>query len=131
MMRRKCAMKILRHHCSPWVYAPSCKSCIWDCMMCWPAGASDNVAPHLAAALQASGGGAQAKVQRLGAVGRVRHTGILNGVIPGSSAAAAAVNLYNGSSGAPPLAQAGEQTWLILLRAVTQITIQVVPLSPH
>lgn len=70
-------------------------------VMCCTAGASDNVAPHLAAALQASGGGAQAKVQRLGAVGRVRHTGILNGVIPGSSAAAAAVNLYNGSSGAP------------------------------
>ncbi|CAL8470762.1 g10304 [Coccomyxa elongata] len=62
-------------------------------------GASENVTPHLAAALQASGGGAQGKVQRLGAVGRVRHTGILNGVIPGSSAAAAAVNLYNGSSG--------------------------------
>ncbi len=70
-------------------------------VMCCFAGASENVAPHLAAALQASGGGAQAKVQRLGAVGRVRHTGILNGVIPGSSAAAAAVNLYNGSSGAP------------------------------
>ncbi|EIE22763.1 hypothetical protein COCSUDRAFT_63899 [Coccomyxa subellipsoidea C-169] len=62
-------------------------------------GAAENLAPHLAAALQAASGTAQAKPQRLGAVGRVRHTGILNGVIPGSSAAAAAVNLYSGSSG--------------------------------
>lgn len=51
-------------------------------------------------ALQAgAAGGSLPKPVRLGAVGRVRHTGILNGVIPGSSAAAAAVNLYSGSAG--------------------------------
>lgn len=69
--------------------------------------------PHLAAAQQAvaAGGHAQvmsAKPVRLGAVGRVRHTGLLNGAIPGSSAAAAAVSFYNGNAGAPQLLLAQE-----------------------
>ncbi len=64
------------------------------------AGASGAAAPHLAAAQQAaSRGHALPKAARLGAVGRVRHMGLLNGVIPGSSAAAAAVSLYNGNAG--------------------------------
>ena len=65
------------------------------------AGVSGNAPPYLAAAQRAvSSGQAPPKAARLGAVGRVRHLGLLNGVIPGSSAAAAAVNLYNGNAGA-------------------------------
>ena len=64
------------------------------------AGASGTAPPHLAAAQQAaSSAQAPPKAARLGAVGRVRHMGLLNGVIPGSSAAAAAVSLYNGNAG--------------------------------
>ena len=71
--------------------------------MCSPvcAGALSGTAPpNLAAGQQAaSSGQAPPKAARLGAVGRVRHMGLLNGVIPGSSAAAAAVSLYNGNAG--------------------------------
>jgi hypothetical protein len=64
------------------------------------AGATDSAPPHLAAAAVHASAGGVPKPVRLGAVGRVRHTGLLNGVIPGSSAAAAAVNLYSGGAGA-------------------------------
>lgn len=36
---------------------------------------------------------------RLNAVGRARDTNIMNGALPGSAAASAAVHLYNGSQG--------------------------------
>ncbi len=70
------------------------------------AGSPEGVPPHLAAAQQAlaAGGcaksGAVTKPVRLGAVGRVRAPGLLNGAIPGSSAAAAAVSFYHGNAGA-------------------------------
>lgn len=67
-------------------------------------GAAGSAPPHLVAAQHAASSGsghAPPKAARLGAVGRVRHTGLLNGVIPGSSAAAAAVSLYNGNAGMP------------------------------
>ena len=90
---RHTALCTLPHRCRPWQSLRSTEHAA--------AGVSGNAPPHLAAAQRAaSSGQAPPKAARLGAVGRVRHLGLLNGVIPGSSAAAAAVNLYNGNAGA-------------------------------
>lgn len=57
--------------------------------------------PHLAAASIPFSERSLSKPQRLQPAGRARPSGILNGSIPGSAAASAAVNLYNGTSGRP------------------------------
>ena len=57
--------------------------------------------PHLAAAALPPAERREFRPVKLAAAGRARGgAGVLNGSLPGSAAASAAVNLYNGSAGA-------------------------------
>lgn len=60
---------------------------------------SADAPPHLVAACIKASEVKDFRPVRLNAIGRARGTNILNGAIPGSAAASAAVNLYSGSQG--------------------------------
>ena len=59
-------------------------------------------APHLAAATVKASDKKEFRPVKLNAIGRARAATVLNGAIPGSAAASAAVNMYNGNQGRFP-----------------------------
>jgi len=63
-------------------------------------GKEEGAPPHLVAAAMPAAARREFRPVKLVAAGRARGAaGMLNGSIPGSAAASAAVNLYNGSAG--------------------------------
>jgi len=62
-------------------------------------GQEEGTPPHLAAAAMSSAERKDFRPVKLVAAGRARGASMLNGSIPGSAAASAAVSLYNGSAG--------------------------------
>lgn len=62
-------------------------------------GKAENMPPHLAAAAIPQIERRDFKAVKLAAVGRARGGTALNGAIPGSAAASAAVKLYTGNAG--------------------------------